>query len=416
MKKGTLFVAVILLAGICGCGSSSSSGNAYSTFGQTTSNAIPAGLKAGGANANIAVAMLMKDLTGECLASYTDCPDLTAANGGDSNTGEILMRLWALDYGNACTDELIAAGTCFECEDCGTGYNNRFYKPTMISAPTTCATTSSTSAKYVNMGVDPCFFDTIVGNISNIAACETVAGGSVDISTAVPWYASWGIPQTIDFSSYNLDSSGRNIWWTVNNGAAGTTQYFFSLDSSWLYVGLKDTSADTFLFLGTGSPAYYQAEATAGGYTTGVNISAYAGTLSAIPAQFEAAQIRVQDPHKYIERMTSKVTSNGSYLWYQSWSKSDGTFPETPADVATYKNSPSTNRCVQIGDSVGLSKYVPLETCVTEFGKTSIADLNMDSNYTLKVIDGETASAISFTTSLTPTVSSTACLPETPAA
>ncbi|MFH0799451.1 MAG: hypothetical protein V2A66_04635 [Pseudomonadota bacterium] len=418
MKKilnlGCSFAFLVLSFTLSSCGSSSSSSSNtdaldYAKFGQTVDSAIPAGLKAGGANADIA-AIITKTLSGTCASpNFESCPYITTSGGGDENSGEILMRLWSLDYHSDCTDALITAGTCFECKDCGTGYNNRFVKPTMISSPTSCALANTATAYYVNLGVDPCFFDTIIGNISNIPACKTVAGGTVNISTAVPWYASWGIPQTISFSSYYKDSNSRNIWWTVNDGAAGSAQYFFSLDSNWLHVGLKDTSADKFLFLGTGSPAYYQAEATAGGYTTGVNISAYAGTISAIPAQFEAIQVRVQDPNKYIERMKS----NGSYLWYQGWSKSAGTFPETASDVDTYKNNPSTNRCVQIGSSVVLSKYVPLDSCVTSFGKASTTELNQDSNYTLKIIDGTTVSAVSFTTSLTPTVTESSCLPAT---
>ncbi len=419
MKKFLVFgFALLALSFQLSCGSSSSGSNGtntdaleYAKFGETTSAVIPAGLKAGGANADIS-AIVMKTLSGECLTNYTACPYITVSGGGDSTSGEILMRLWGLDYGNVCTDALISAGTCFECADCGTGYNNKFIKPTMLESPTACATTSTTAGHYVNMGVDPCFFDTMVAQISNVATCKTVSGGSVDISTVVPWYASWGLPQTINFSSYYAkeDASGGGIWWTINNGASANTQYFLSLDTNWLYAGIKDTVNNYFMFFGTGSPAYYQSEATSGGYTTGVNISAYTGPLSTITSTFEAMQVRVQDPHKYIERMKS----NGEYLWYQSWSKTDGTFPETAADVDTYKDSPSTNRCVDIGDKIVLSKYVPLTDCVTSFGKASVAELNADDNYTLKIIDGTTASAINFSAALTPTVTTTSCLPETP--
>ncbi|PIR17565.1 MAG: hypothetical protein COV46_03610 [Deltaproteobacteria bacterium CG11_big_fil_rev_8_21_14_0_20_49_13] len=411
-----LSVVLMLSLNFYGCGSSGSSSlepnpdaAEYADFGATLSNTFPAGLKAGGANADIAAA-LGKELSGTCLASYTDCPDITAANGGDSAAGEILMRLWGLDYNDACTEALIADGTCFNCVDCDTGSvgTTNFIIPTMLASPTTCDSTSTTAGRYVNMGVDPCFFDAMIGQINNIATCKTVAGGAVSLASAVPWYASWGLPETVNFSSYYSRGSGGGIWWTVNNGAAGDQQYFLSLDSDWLYSGIKDPATDKFMFFGTGSPAYYSGR----GEGSGVNISAYAGTLSTIPAQFEAMQVRVQD-EKYIER----ITSNETYIWYQSWSGTS--FPAAPSEVATKKDSPSMNRCVLIGDKVVSSKYVPLAQCTASFATTfgiadSVTALNANDNYTLKVIDGETASAISFTTSLTPSVTSSSCLEETP--
>jgi hypothetical protein len=253
--------------------------------------------------------------------------------------------------------------------------------------------------------MDPCRFDSIINEISNIAACETTQGGAVDISTAVPWYSSWGLSQTVNFSSYYARDNGGNVWWTINNGANGNQQYFLSLDSNWMYMGFKDPTNNKFMFFGTGSPAYFTAEAARDGYTTGVNIAGYAGTLTGIPAQFEAIQVRNQSPHTYIERLKS----NGSYVWYQNWDANK--YPTTPSAVAGVKDSPSENRCVQIGNSVVQSKYVPLADCVTSFGKTDVSDLNKDDNFMMKIIDGQTANAIQFTTSLTPTKTSTSCLP-----
>lgn len=413
MNKKRMLVSFVVLASVaclaaCGSSGSSSGGGssdaavAYAKFGENMNDAMPDGLKAGGANADVS-AILMKELSGECAASYTDCPYITAAGGGDETSGDILMRLWALDYDDECTSAFIADGTCFDCADCMTGSEGtNFIKPTMIADPTACYDTSTTAGRYVNFGIDPCFFDTIVGQISNIAECETVEGGAVDISPVVPWYASWGIPQTINFSSYSSRDEGGGVWWTVNSGSAGNQQHFLSLDTNYLNAGIRDAVNDEFMFFGSGSPAYYAGR----GEGSGVNISGYTGTLSSIPAQFEAIQVRVQDPNNYIER----VKSNGSYLWYQSWSSSS--FPNTPADVDAVKNSPDVNRCVQIGTSVVLSKYVPLTNCVTSFGAASVDALNLDSGYVLKVIDGQTANSINFSSELTPTGTST-CLEAT---
>jgi hypothetical protein len=404
-KIALVFMAVLAVAAFYGCGSSSNTEPSgghdaahFATFGTTLSDAIPAALKEGGANIED---MIIKELAGDCAADFTGCPYITSAGGGDGTTGEILMRLWALDYNDVCTNALITDGTCFDCADCTTGAvgTTKFIIPTMLADPSECVTTPTDEGQYVNMGVDPRFFDTMIGNITNVDTCETVEGGEVSIVSAVPWYASWGIPENVRFSSYYAAENGNDMWWTVNEGADGDQEYFLSLSSDWLYDGIKDPAADEFFFFGTGSPSYYEGLHEG----RGVNISAYAGTLSAIPAQFEAMQVRVQD-EKYIER----TTSNGEHVWYQSWSLDH--FPETPDDVAGLKNNPSINRCVEIGDKIVTSKYVPLDDCVESFGKDSVADLNADDNYRLKVIDGETASSIEFTTSLTPDVTHTSCL------
>lgn len=410
LKVFLSFVFVVLSLSFGACSSSSTNSSspnpdaiAYANFGKTLNDAIPAGLKTGGASANIA-ASLIKELSEKCAENYTDCPNFVASGGADSSAGEILMRIWGLDYNDECTDTFLENGTCFNCADCQTGSvgTTNFIRPTMLAAPTECASTSTSAGRYVNFGVDPCFFDSMIGQISNIAECETVKGVPVEILKVVPWYELWGIPKDIAFSSYYARSGGGGMWWTVNDGPSENKQSFLSLDSNWLYAGIKDVVNDKFLFLGTGSPAYYAGR----GEGLGVNIAGYAGTLSAIPASFEAIQVRVQDPNNYIERMKS----NGHHLWYQAWS-GVGYFPSLPADVATVKDDPSDNRCVEIGDSVAESKYVPLGDCVTSFGFEKIADLNSDDNFTLKIIDGQTANSIDFSTKLTPTTE-TSCLEE----
>lgn len=408
MKKILLSVVITCLFIAYGCGSSSSSSGGgsssaaeYATFGKTLNDAVPAGLKTGGENASI-VALTTKELSGNCAeGNYIECPGMMTAGGSDNQAAEIMFRLWTLDYNSECTDAFYQDGTCFVCDGCTDNIaSETFIKPTMLENPTACVSTATTAGRYANLGIDPCYFDSMIGQISNIDECKTVQGGAVDISTAVPWYASWGLAQTVNFSSYYSYGNGGGMWWTINNGAAGNQQYFLSLNSDWMYIGMKDSVNDEFMFIGSGSPAYYQ---SLSGYN-GVNISAYTGTLSAIPAQFEAIQVRVQgELFDYIERLTS----NGTYLWYQEWFL-DG-FPDAPADVATMKNSPTGNRCVQIGASVVASKYVPLAACVESFGKASVEELNQDDNYTLKIIDGQTANSIDFSSTPTPTTE-TSCL------
>ncbi len=392
---------VLVLMGACGSTSSTDSGDgggsggtttivSYATFGETLSNVVASGLKTGGVNASISV----KALTDDCATSYDSCPYITETNGGDSAAGEILMRLWAMDYTDSCTDELKAAGTCFTCEDCNSGSGTDYMKPTMFSDPDSCAT----SAVYTtNFGVDPCAFDSMIADIDNYSSCHNISGVDVDISGAIPWYSSWSIPQYVNFSGFQSGySSDGGLWWTVNDGDSSDTQYFIRLDSDWLYGGVKDTANDQFIFFATGSPAYYVSASE----DSGVNLSAYAGPISTTTQTFEAMQVRDQGSSQYVERMKA----NGTHLWYQQW-RSDS-FPATPDDLADSEGNPSDNRCLEIGEKIVTSKYVPLADCVTAFGKETVAELNAESNFILKLIDGESVGSIAFSTPLTSDTSS----------
>lgn len=255
MKRAIGSIGVVLaIFFMMSCGSSSSSGVTtaadYAVFGATVSNAIPAGLKTSNPSANISA--LIKDLqAGVCSSSYQSCPSFTQTGGADSATGEILLRLWSLDYNSECTADYLADGTCIDCPECETGgYGSNFIKPTMLASPTSCAATETSSARYVNFGVDPCFFDMLIAQIPNMATCASSTGRSVDISSAIPWHASWGLPQFIEFSgstSTARDGATGGFWWTVDEGDAGTSQYFLSIDDNWLHAGIKDPDNDRFM-------------------------------------------------------------------------------------------------------------------------------------------------------------------------
>ena len=402
-------VTVLFLLTRCSSGNEASSDDegdndatfaeTYADFGETVSNAVPDGLKTGVAAASMAV---MRDLSGTCAGSYTDCPGLTASGGADSLAGEILSRLWALDYDDECTKAFITDGTCFTCTDCVNGaVGSNYIKPTLLADPESCAGTSTTEGRYVNFGIDPCYFDTLIGQIDNMEECLSIEGASVDISTAVPWYASWNLPQSVNFSGYQEGSSGSGgLWWTVNSGSSDD-RFFIFLDPDWLYGGVRDVGNNRFLFFGTGSPSYYEGLSEG----SGINIAAYAGSLSSDNPDFEAIQIRDQPPNSYIYR----IRSNGSHLWAQYWQGDD--FPGSPEEAEGIKDSPTETRCVEIGTNIPLSKYVPLGDCVTSFGAASVDELDRDSNYALKIVDGETAGSIGFTTSLT-SAAETSCTEE----
>lgn len=416
MKKSVLLVGLFFVLFTIGCGSSDVANDTtddeenndqeeetveastYATFGEAFSQNVPAGLKNVEIDSNIA-----KELADTCVDTFTECPSITESGGADSSAGEILSKLWAIDYHDDCTDEMLENGECFTCPDCSEGDYSNYIMPTVLEDAASCKTISTTEARYLNFGIDPCFFDGVIVQIDNMDDCATVEGGAVDISTAVPWYTTWEIPQTVEFSGYTKKTEG-GILWTINSGEAGDNQYFLSLDSDWLYGGIKDTANNEFFFFGTGSPAYYESMEQG----NGINLSAYAGPITSDEQVFEVIQVRDQPPNTYIIRMKS----NGTHLWFQKWDSGD--FPATPEDVDAVKDTPTAGntRCVEIGESISTSKYVPLADCVDSFGSESIEDLNLDSNYKLKIIDGQTTGSIDFETSLT-SATETSCATET---
>ncbi len=416
--KRILFILVLLVgvAFIVDCSSrgGTETGHSdaipYANFGKTVSDAIPEGLRAVGAAANIATQM--KTLTGTCAGDYIDCPAFSEIGGGDSATGEILMRLWAMDYNDECLGDSGDEVDCFFCPDCNADESGTWYlRPSMFLTSDSddasiCDSESTSGGRYVNFGIDPCFFDSMIAEIDNISECEGVVGGDVDISSAMPWYASWGVPQYVNFSGYSPRSEG-GMWWTVNDGDAGNEEYYFSVSSEWIFAGMKYPDDNKFIFFGTGSPSYYEGREELGlEDASGINIAAYAGSLEANPTDasnvtFEALQFRDQEEHRYIERMKSKITSEDvAYIWYQAWQGEDAV-PATPgAAVDAVKDSPTANRCVEVGSTVAGSKYVPLSDCVDAFGVADVATLNLDDNYILKIIDVATANSMNFDTPL----------------
>ncbi|MBF0360500.1 MAG: hypothetical protein HQK49_05775 [Oligoflexia bacterium] len=399
---GLLLILSLLIS--CSAKDSAPSGltsgaNAEAVFGTTLNSALPAGLKSGASSSDASsdissdafidasidnTLKTVKDLTGTCLSDYTSCPYITATGGWDYTSGEILSKLWAIDYNNQCTSAYLTDGTCFQLTG-GNSYST-YIKPTVLSSPSECATMSSSNIKALNFGIDPCMFDNKVANIQNYSTCKSLAGTSFDISALVPWYSSWNIPQTVKFSGFS-GTAGAGMYWTISND--DSKKYFISIDSNWLYGGIKDDVGKKFFFFGSGSPSYYDSI----GEGSGMNLSAYSGDIpvNGVLGNVQIIQVRSQGSNKYIIRQMI----NSTHVWFQYWNTN---FPTTPAAAALIKDTPDSNRCLQIGANVSLSKYVPFSDCVTAFSKTSVTELNQDSNFELKVIDEQTLNAVNFST------------------
>lgn len=363
-------------------------------FGSTLNSAVPSGLKTGTASSSSSVYFIqpddrLEDLSGTCLSDYTSCPNVTEENGWDSDTGEILSKIWAIDYNDECTSAKLADGTCFELTG-ATGYS-KYIQPTLLEAPSTCSDLSTSDIKALNFGIDPCFFDAKIAEIQKYSECKDGDGTAYDISTIVPWYSTWSIPQTVTFKGFS-GTAGAGMYWTIAN--TDGKKYFISVDSNWLYGGIKDETNNEFFFFGTGSPAYY----VSAGEDSGVNLSAYAGDIPVnnVLGTFETIQIRSQGANKYIKRQLV----NSTHVWYQSWS---GSFPTTSTEAENVKNTPDDNRCLEIGASVSQSKYVPFTNCYTAFSKASQTEMNADSNFKLKIFDQQTLESINFSTRLVST-------------
>ncbi|MBC8258892.1 MAG: hypothetical protein H8E38_07745 [SAR324 cluster bacterium] len=394
-------------------GSSTTTASEYADFGASMSNALPIGLKSGttSSSSKTKIRSALTLQSGSCTDNYTGCPTVSESGGGDSQTGEIVMKIWAKDYGNVCS---VASETCFHCPDCNSG-GTWYRKPTMmINDGKDCALTNSSNLVSVNFGVDPCAFDSTIQAIE-FDNCKTVEGTAYDISSIIPWYERWNIPKNVEFSAFQAQSgtssdSGSGIYWSVINAGNTKGLYFFDISKNWIHTGIKtrDNSTgelDEFLFIGAGSPTYYEGI----GETSGWNMSAFAGDLASdnnsSTRVVETYQSRSQGSNRYIQR--TKI--NATHAWAQTWSSSDSTLPETDGEVASKKNSPSTTRCLQVGSSISAAKYVPVTDCVTAFNADNESDLNDDLNYRLKIFAEATLKTQSFSARPT-TNTSNVCL------
>ncbi|MGK5088238.1 hypothetical protein WDW86_11830 [Bdellovibrionota bacterium FG-2] len=391
VRLGIVLVLSCSVLASVSCGRKSSGdehpGAAYADFAKLTSDAVPSGFKTGGTAAFIDTSVM--DLVTENQSTYladgcASGDECLMVSTTDSFSGEIFSKVWAMDYNGECTAAGIAAGTCFDCPSCnsaGTKYN----KPTMISDPTACATLSSMEAKYVNFGFDPCAFDSKVSNVANFDTCKASAGKAVDISTAIPWYASWGVPQSPIINGFSKDSTqGGSMWWGFVSNDPAKGKYFVSIDSTMLNAGIKDVTNNFVMYFGMGSTlSSYGAD--------GPSLSGYAGTLSG--SSFETIQVRDQGANKYINRI--KSNDAGTHIYAQSWDPA--TVPLTAADIAAKKDSPLSQRCVKLGAKVALAKFVPLSECATAFG----GSLPLDAAFIFKLIPLSALHEVQFTTALT---------------
>lgn len=371
-----IFASALAIAISCGDSDTTARpGSAYADFGVTLESSIPAGFKTGGAGSRAT-------LNSDSMREAPGCRDSRSClMTTSSSAGELFMKIWAMDYENECTDALVTAGTCFQCPACNANSGTYYKKPLMLSAPETCPT-AETTGSFVNFGIDPCRFDIEIAQVDNFATCAAGTGTTMDITTVVPWAATWSVPTSITFLGYS-----NGLLWNFVDGDAANGKYFVQADTTQVFAGIKDVSNNFFMYFGVGATTTSFGE-------TGPNLNGYAGTLTG-DRTFETIQIRNQTGDRAIHRYINRVKSNaaGTHVYMQQWSDDGATRTAGANDLqaqagitAAKAAGPDSAYCALLGETVATSTFVELSVCITAFGHTTQAELDDDDNYYFKLI------------------------------
>ncbi len=306
----------------------------------------------------------------------------------DPTVGNILWLVWNLDYDDYCTDEKIDSGDCFKVRP--STYHpvdndiwSAYRKPAPLTDPDVCVNGPEDSIYGTSMISVACNFEYILNyKKDEIDACYNAPGKEVDITEYIPWAASWGIPTTVTFQG-SLGSESYGNWYGLNQSVTGADgQYLLTLSE---YSG--DTRALEAVYLDKVKNEFFHLHITGGDEGSTQGIKAYMGGLpdasGNLEAGFEAIQILDYNNEGSMagESFTIRMKSDGTYIWIQKWMSSIPGDDDFDADVPISGDY----QCAIIEDNLPTSMNVDASECLTAFGKTTIAELNDDDWYSLKL-------------------------------
>lgn len=218
---------------------------------------------------------------------------------------------------------------------------------------------------------------------SEVDKCYSSTGEQVQLTEYIPWAIDWGLPANITYQGVIAnDSDGDDkevFWYGVNKDVTGADgEYITSLSTygkgEMQTVYLDRTNNKFFHFsIGTqgtgtreGFMAYMGELPDANGNTTG---------------SFEAMQLLAYTTGTMAgEQFLIRMKSNGTYVWIHNWSVLPG---ESGFDASAPNNS-NDDECLKLESNLPSSKYVAKSECLTAFSKSTEAEMNADSNFTLK--------------------------------
>ncbi|MGK5085122.1 hypothetical protein WDW37_17685 [Bdellovibrionota bacterium FG-1] len=146
---------------------------------------------------------------------------------------------------------------------------------------------------------------------------------------------------------------------------------------------------------------FFYLQVGAGASASQQGLTAYTGELPAADGtttgSFEAVKILY---YSATSHFTTRLKSNGQYVWFQSWSTQSSSAAGMPGDTGFDASNPnwgntvsesgtltSSDTCLKISASLPNSYYVtPVDggACLASFGKTK-EQMDADSNYTLSL-------------------------------
>ncbi|MGK5083442.1 hypothetical protein WDW37_09050 [Bdellovibrionota bacterium FG-1] len=405
MKQSIGLIVLGLAALSAGCGKDAAttfgSGNVPNVTSALTSS-LPAGFKTGGAVASSLMSTFqsVQGLTGI---------DFNQAIGGTTytpfpNTGSVLWLVWDLQYASGtsdfaataatlpCSATDISGGSCFKIHpSTSVDLWNYYKRPASIATPDICRTKDGVTTATAGGSVvgKACLFEyTLMSHGADIDKCVASAGSAIDISKAIPWASSWGLPDSTKLKVQGSFLDGNNIsWYGVNKTVTGNTGQYMLTQKATSTSGsnVYAPSVETVYLDRTTNQFFHYATSSIAGNQQG--FMAYTGNLSATEGAagtgaFEAIQVL-----EYLtgtnEKFTTRLRSNGTYIWMQSWLFRPG---DAGFNVSTpLSQNANKDWCMKLSADLPNSVYVDESECWTAFGKTSRAAMNDDSLYQLKL-------------------------------
>lgn len=365
------------LMGFVGCGSNS---NTIPSISGLVANALPPNtLKSG------ATSITVRPATG-----HRGVQTAQAVLDLDN----VMSVFWNQKTG-ACSSSDVSAGNCFT-----SSTGRSFYKPTpLIQSCVGSYIWNLPSADPANI-VDnsslqqACEFDNTAG-MSGSDQCSDSNGASLNLGYFVPWYASWGLPQTDTFhgASSPAGQSGpiQDYKWyklqTSSDLGFGLIDLQISNNAlNRINTGYRNTSSNTFFYLRT-------MNATVPGGTI-PTLSAFMGQAPDAGGSLNSNAFESYFVNQYINSnlFTYRVKSDGTYLYYEYWAED----PSNPTAPTGWNSpAPTSTGCYIIGASIDqIAPSSSMQDCLTAFGVSAESDLRNDTSWHLQIVPASSISTI----------------------
>lgn len=211
MKHTSTLVLATLLSGLS-CGSGGGSNVTVPYVSQMVVNALPAATKSTSIHPKVS----------------TRPAGARSQTQAQADLDNVMRVLWNQKKGDPCSTAEISAGTCF-----ASATGTQFYKPSPLLHTCDRAMPPLDAFQFMDNSAlqKACELDSTVDLArSSIDQCSGSQGAHFDIGYFVPWYASWGIPQTD--ASMAPPAPTQAMPWRTTSGTGSRPRPISDLPSS----------------------------------------------------------------------------------------------------------------------------------------------------------------------------------------